>query len=70
MFGISQKNGVKKHFFRPEKEHGFSPRFYSVHDTTISILQTDEELDDAKDEEEDAKEDAEDEADEAAEDDE
>ena len=28
MFGISPKNGVKKHFFRPQKEHGFGPPFY------------------------------------------
>ena len=28
MFGISPKNGVKKHFFRPEKWHGFGRRFY------------------------------------------
>ena len=36
MFGISPKNGVKKHFFRPEKEHGFSPGFYSARHTTFS----------------------------------
>ena len=30
MFGISKTNGVKKHFFRPEKEHGFAPTFYSA----------------------------------------
>ena len=30
MFGISPKNGVKKHFFRPEKWHGFARRFYSA----------------------------------------
>ena len=34
MFGISPKNGVKKHFFRPEKEHGFAPTFYSALHTT------------------------------------
>ena len=28
MFGISKTNGVKKHFFRPEKWHGFAPLFY------------------------------------------
>ena len=38
MFGISQKNWAKKHFFRPEKEHGLSPVFYSVHDTRLHYL--------------------------------
>ena len=28
MFGISPKNGVKKHSFRPEKWHGFGAPFY------------------------------------------
>jgi hypothetical protein len=34
MFGISQKNGVKKAFFRPEKWHGFAPEVYSAGHTT------------------------------------
>ena len=37
MFGISPKNWAKKAFFRPEKEHGFGPGFYSVHDTSTMI---------------------------------
>ena len=35
MFGISQNNGVKKHFFRPEKWHGFAPGFYSERHTNL-----------------------------------
>jgi len=42
MFGISPKNGVKKHFFRPEKWHGFSPAFYSVHDTMVRFAPANE----------------------------
>ena len=36
MFGISQKNGVKKAFFRPEKWHGFGAAFYSAGHTNGS----------------------------------
>ena len=33
MSGISQNNGVKKPFFRPEKWHGFAPCLYSERHT-------------------------------------
>ena len=41
MFGISQRNGVKKHFFRPEKGHGFARPFYSALHTTYVAANSD-----------------------------
>ena len=41
MFGISTKNGVKKHFIRPEKWHGFGPGFYcALHPNEAVICTT------------------------------